>query len=148
LKYVTTDGRRSPISPSASGTTWSGLNWGGIPYEWMAAFFGGYFNGHYTTTYWPPASTPLAPNMTLQKIFVSGGNPLDPGTWLNQQLIKTPQGMFLSWNTQAGATYQVQMTTSFTSWGNVGSPRFAAGTTDSMYVEGGLVGYYRVVLLR
>ncbi|MGA2871339.1 MAG: hypothetical protein ABSF34_19520, partial [Verrucomicrobiota bacterium] len=33
LGYVTTAGDQSPLSPSTSGTTWSGLNWGGIPYE-------------------------------------------------------------------------------------------------------------------
>ena len=31
---------------------------------------------------------------------------------------------------------------------NVGAPRFAAGTTDSMPVGGSGLGYYRVVLLR
>ena len=56
--------------------------------------------------------------------------------------------MFLNWNTQAGATYQVQVTTNFNSWSNVGSPRFAAGTSDSIYIGGSSAGYYRVVLLR
>jgi hypothetical protein len=35
-----------------------------------------------------------------------------------------------------------------TAWINLGSPRFAAGTTDSIYVGGSAAGYYRVVLLR
>jgi hypothetical protein len=62
--------------------------------------------------------------------------------------------LFLSWNTQPGATYQVQVTTSFmhmasdTLWSNLGSPRFAAGTNDSIYVGGGMAGYYQVMLLR
>ena len=70
------------------------------------------------------------------------------GTWLQTALTMTSQGLFLSWNTQPGFTYQVQVTTNFTSWSNVGAPRFAAGTSDSIYVGGGGVGYYRVVLLR
>jgi hypothetical protein len=149
VDYTTTDGRRSPISPSASGSTWSGLSWGGIPYEWMAQFFGGYYNGKYTTNYWPSASAPLAVGgPSLIKIFVSGGNPLDPTTWLQTVLVKTSQGFFLTWNTQPGATYQVQATTNFTIWSNVGSPRFAAGTSDSINVGGGSIGYYRLVLLR
>ena len=45
VDYVTTDGRRSPLSLPAAGATWSGLSWGGIPYEWMAEFYGGYSNG-------------------------------------------------------------------------------------------------------
>ena len=149
VDYVLTDGRRAPISPSTSGTTWSGLNWGGVPYEWMAAFFGGYSNGHYISTYWPsPSAGLVAGGPTLAQVFLSGGNPLDPGTWLQTTLSRTPQGMFLGWNTQPGATYQVQVTTNFTSWSNLGSPRFAAGTTDSVYVGSSSAGYYRVMLLR
>ena len=56
--------------------------------------------------------------------------------------------MFLSWNTQAGASYQVQATTDLLTWTNVGSARFAAGTADSIYVGGNSNGYYRVLLLR
>src|SRR2546429_4957130 len=40
IDYLTTDGRRSALSPSADGTTWSGANYGGIPFEWMSAYFG------------------------------------------------------------------------------------------------------------
>jgi hypothetical protein len=149
VDYVTTEGVRSPLSPSASGTTWSGLNWAGIPYEWMAEFYGGYVNGIYYTNNWPSAGAAMGSGgMTLSKIFLSGGNPLDSSTWLQQTLTQTPQGMFLSWNTQPGATYQVQVTTNFAVWSNVGSPRFAAGTTDSIYVGGSPTAYYHVMLLR
>jgi hypothetical protein len=149
VDYTTTDGRRSPISPSASGTTWSGLNYYGIPDEWMAEFFGGYSGGTYHTNFWPSANAPLAPGgPTLYQVFLSGGNPLDSSTWLATQLSNTPQGLFLTWNTQPGQTYQVQETTNFTDWNNLGSPRFAAGTSDSIFVGGAPSGYYRVVLLR
>jgi len=149
VDYVRTDGRRSPLSPATSGTTWSGLSWGGIPYEWMAQFYGGYISGTYYTNNWPVANAVIgAGGMTVAKVFLSGGNPLQPSSWLQQSLQQTPQGMFLSWNTQPGATYQVQVTTNFGSWSNLGSPRFAAGTTDSIYVGGSAAGYYRVMLLR
>jgi hypothetical protein len=85
---------------------------------------------------------------TLARVFLSGGNPFDASTWLQTALVRTGEGMFLNWNTQPGATYQVQATTNFTSWTAVGSARFAAGTTDSIYIGGGSVGYYRVLLLR
>ncbi|MGD0744876.1 MAG: hypothetical protein ABSA45_06945 [Verrucomicrobiota bacterium] len=149
VDYVTTDGRRSPISPSASGSTWSGLNWNAIPYEWMAEFFGGYYSGSYHANYWPSPNAPLVPGgPTLLQVFLSGGNPLDSSTWLQTALTKTSQGLFLSWNTQPGFTYQVQVSTNFTSWSNLGSPRFAAGNSDSIYVGSGGVGYYRILLLR
>ena len=149
VDYVTMAGIRSPLSPPASGTTWSGQNWGGIPCEWMAAFFGGYYNGTYHTTYWPSPNSPVAPGgPTFIQVFLTGGNPFDSSTWLRTVLTSTPQGMFLSWNTQPGFTYQVQVTTNFASWSNVGAPRFAAGTSDSINVGGGGVGYYRVMVLR
>jgi hypothetical protein len=150
LDYVTQAGRSpASLSPSASGTTWSGLNHFGVPYEWMAEYYGGYVNGKYYTNSWPSPTAKLnGSNLTLGQIFLSGGNPLDDTTWLQTTLTKTSQGMFLGWNTQPGATYQVQVTTDFNSWSNAGSPRFAAGTTDSMNVGGSPVGYYRVVLLR
>jgi len=57
--------------------------------------------------------------------------------------------MFLKWNTQPGATYQVQAKTNLTSaWSNLGPARFAAGTTDSIDVGGSPAAYYQVVLLR
>ena len=144
MDYVTTDGRRSPLSPSVSGTTWSGLNYYGIPFEWM--------DGSITVRIlptWPSVNAPLVSGgPTLMQVFLSGGDPLVPGTWLKTVLTQTSQGMFLSWNTQPGFTYQVQVTTDLTSWSNLGVPRFAAGTTDSIYVGGGSAGYYRILLNR
>ena len=150
LDYVTTAGYRSPVSPSASGTTWSGLNWGGIPYEWMASFYGGYVNGRYYTNNWPSSASPVAVGgPTVLNVFQCGGNPFDPGTWLQTALMKTPQGMFLNWNTQPGRTYQVLAKTNLpAAWSNLGAPRFAAGTNDSIYVGGSPAGYYRVMLQR
>jgi hypothetical protein len=144
VDYVTTDGRRSPASPAASGTTWSGVNYFGIPFEWMEAYYGT------TIASWPPnVNAPLVPGgLSLSQVFTSGGNPLDSSTWLRQQLTQTAQGMFLNWNTQPGATYQVLVSTNFTTWNRLGSPRFAAGATDSIKVSGGSANYYRIVLLR
>jgi hypothetical protein len=156
LDYLTTDGRQSPLSPSASGTTWLGYYWGSppnvIPVEWMSRYYGANQAG------WPAAGAPLsAGGPTLYQVFLSGGNPLDPGTWLVVTLTKaasapltgqtTPQ-LYVNWNTQPGLTYQVQVTTDFSSWSNVGSPRFASGNSDSIYVGGSAAGYYRVMLLR
>jgi hypothetical protein len=142
VDYVTTDARRSPMSPSASGSTWIGLNWGGIPYEWMEYYFGE------DVSQWPSASSPVASGgLTLLQIFLTGGNPFDSSTWLQTSLVKTSQGMFLNWNTQPGLTYQVQVKTNMaqTTWSNLGSPRYAAGTNDSIYVP---AGYYQVLLQR
>jgi len=154
IDYVTTFGSRPSLSPSASGTTWSGLYWGSaaspIPYEWMAGYFGGYVGGVYHTNFWPPAGSPVVSGgTTLAAIFLSGGNPYDSSTWLKSVLVNSPQGMFLTWNTQPGATYQVQVKTNLmAAWSNLGAPRFAAGATDSIYVGGSPAGYYQVELMR
>jgi hypothetical protein len=144
VDYVTTDGRRSPLSPAAGGTTWSGANYYGIPFEWMEQYYG------YNFANWPTnVNAPLAPGgLSLLQVFLSGGNPLNSSTWLRTALANTPQGLFLDWNTQPGFTYQVQTTTNFGAWSNLGAPRFAAGASDSIFVGGSSAGYYRVLLLR
>ncbi len=143
VDYVTTAGHRSPISPSVSGTTWSGINYYGIPIEWMEEYYGS------NIASWPSASAPLVPGgPTLMQVFLSGGDPTKPGTWLVSKLAPTGQGMFLSWNTQPGFTYQVQVTTNFASWSNVGAPRFAYGSTDGINIGTGSAGYFRIVLVR
>jgi hypothetical protein len=144
VDYVTTDARTSPLSPSVSGTTWSGDNYNGIPFEWMKQYYGQNFAN------WPVnVNALMVPGgMSLYQVFVCGGNPLDPSTWLKTTLTRSEQGMFLSWNTRPGFIYQVQVATNLTSWIDVGSPRFAAGTTDSMYVGGSSAGFYRIVLVR
>ena len=152
LAYTTIAGRQSPLSPSASGTTWSGQSWGGIPFEWMQLYYGPLqvsFNNGQITYNWPSPNAPQATGgSTLLQIFMSGGNPLNPGTWLQQTLTQTPQGLFLNWNTQPGHTYQVLTKSSLTAaWTNLGAPRFAAGASDSVNVGGGPAGYYLVQFL-
>jgi hypothetical protein len=144
VDYVIVSGQRSPLSPATVGTTWSGANYYGIPFEWMEQFYGLSFSS------WPAnVNAPLIPGgLSLYQVFQSGGNPLDPSTWLKQSVVPTPEGVFVTWNTQPGATYQVQSTTNFVSWSNWGSPRFAAGTNDAVNVGRGTGGYYRVNLLR
>ena len=143
VDYVTTAGLISPISPATSGTTWSGENYYGIPGEWLQDYYGNSFSD------WPSnVNAPLTPGgLSLLQVFLTGGNPLDPGTWLRSSLVSTDQGMFLNWNTVPGLTYQVQ-TMSNLVWVNLGAPRFAAGTGDSILVGGGSTGFYRVLLLR
>ena len=151
VAYTTTAGCQSPLSAATTNSTWGGQSWGGIPYEWMTI---NNFGSH--TNYWPaPNLPPLGSpsgSPTLLQLFLSGGIPYEPATWLQTALTKTSQGLFLIWNTQPGLTYQVQVTTNFAAgtnaWSNVGAPRFAAGNSDQMSVSNGSGGYYRVILLR
>ena len=144
VDYVTTSGRRSPPSASTTATAWSGNNnWGGIPFDWMAAHFGP--NGFN----WPNPDAPIAPGgPTLVQIFLSGGNPQDATTWLRTSLVHTPQGYFLAWNPQPGLIYQVQTSSDLSAWTNMGAPRFAAGNADTVFVGGNKDAYYRIVKLQ
>jgi hypothetical protein len=144
VDYVTTGKSISPISAATSGTAWSGGNYYGIPVEWLEQYYGSSVGN------WPAnVNTPMASGgLSLLQIFLSGGSPLDPSTWLRTSLSNTAQGMFLSWNTQPGFTYQVQTMVNISTWTNLGAPRFAAGTNDSIFVGGSSAGYYRVVVLR
>jgi hypothetical protein len=162
LDYMTTNGN-SPLtlSPPASGTTWSGAYWGptnmAIPFEWMEQYYGNNISA------WPAVTADTdGDGMDTWQEFLAGTNPTNAASVLRvqisnvsqvQQLVskassQTLPGIYLSWNTQPGLTYQVQVTTNLTSWSNLGLPRFAAGTVDSIYVGSGSAGYYRVVLLR
>ncbi|MGA2280507.1 MAG: thrombospondin type 3 repeat-containing protein [Verrucomicrobiota bacterium] len=158
LDYVTTDGRSPSRSAATTNSTWSGYNWGGIPWEWMTIYFGS------DISKWPAATADSdGDGMSNYQEFLAGTNPTNAASVLRVQISQTPPalqslqaqqsgqtslGMYVSWNTQPGLTYQVQVTTNFTSWSNLGAPRFAAGTSDSIYVGGGSMGYYRIVLLR
>jgi hypothetical protein len=143
LDYVATDGRHSPLSASTDGTTWNGCYWSGIPCEWMTQYYGN------NVADWPAANADTdGEGMTTLQEFSAGTIPTNSASALVVQLAKTSQGMFLNWNTQPGMTYQVQVTTNFTTWSNFGSPRFAPGTTDSIIVGNGTASYYRVVLVR
>lgn len=151
-EYVTSQGFVSPISAWATNSTWIGLSWGGIPYEWMNEFFGGYYGGVWHTGGWPPANEvpPGSPagSPTLLQLFLTGGIPYEPSTWLQMTLTPTARGMYLSWNTQPGMTYQVQTTTNFQAWSDYGSPRFESGTNDTINVGKGSGSYYRIQLLQ
>lgn len=145
LSYTLTDGRVSPLSALAIGTTWGADNNGdGLPDDWQALYWGA------NPANWPSPNQQLSPGgPTVLMVFEWGANPLDPSTWLKQQLTRTPQGWFLSWNTVPGFVYQVQTSADMASWTNLGALRYAAGATDSIFVGmGDQRGIYRIERVR
>src|SRR5205814_2620681 len=146
LDYLASDGRRSPLSPAASGTTWSGANFGGITFEWMIAQFGAD-----VLSWSKPTDDSDGDGANNLQEFRAGTAPTDPDSVMRVQLVSTAQGTRLSWNGQPGFFYQVQLSEGLSagSWTNFGLPRFAAGTTDSILVNGTKRSeYYRIIRLR
>jgi hypothetical protein len=142
-----TDTRQTPLSPPASATTWSGYSWGGVPFEWMTTYFGA------DISKWPVATNPLNQGgPTAYQVFLTGGNPSNPSTWLQTSLeANQVQGQpvyLLHWNTQPGLTYQVQMSSDMLNWVDFQTPRFAADVADSVIVPNNNLQYYRLVRLR
>ena len=144
LAYVLTDGRRSPLSGPTTNSTYSASpTWGGIPQEWMSYYFG---NNIFA---WPsPYVDSDGDGASNLDEFLAGTDPTNANSVLRIRLQQTHQGPVLSWNTQPGLVYQPQSSANLSVWSNLGSPRFAAGPVDSMYVGGGPRGNYRIVRVR
>jgi hypothetical protein len=144
VAYVVADGRRSPLSGATTNTTYAAWpSWGGIPQEWMMGYFGN------DSFIWPsPFLDTDGDGVSNKDEFLAGTDPTDANSVLKVRLQSTAQGLFLNWNTQPGLMYQVQQASSIGAWTELGSPRFAPGTVDSMYVGGAAAAYYRIVRLR
>jgi hypothetical protein len=142
--YLMPDGRRSPLSASTSATTYgAGASWGGIPQEWMARYFGGDMFS------WPsPNADSDGDGMSNKNEFLAGTDPTSSNSVLKIKLQTSSQGLFLNWNTEPGLVYQVQTSTDLKNWTELGTPRFASGAIDSIYVGGSNANYYRVLRVR
>jgi hypothetical protein len=99
---------------------------------------------------WPSATADTDGDGTsnLQE-FLQGTDPKNANSVLRYRVRGTVQGLFLDWNTQPGLMYQAQSSSvPGGAWTNLGGPRFAAGTNDSIYVGGGNAGFYRIGRVR
>lgn len=145
LAYVLPDGRRSPLSSVATGTTYLfPFAWQSIPYDWMYANFGSDVNT------WPRADLDSDGDGVSNLLeFLQGTDPTDSASVLKYQLRLTEQGVFLDWNTQPGLLYQVQFTPVLNgTWTDLGGARFAASTNDSLFVGQSSGGFYRIGRVR
>ncbi len=145
LAYRLRDGQLSPRSPERSGRTW-GEDWNEdfMPDDWQTQFWGG------LSSLWPASNIDSdRDGVSNYDEYRAGTNPTDPNSVLRTQMIFGPQGWRLSWNTVPGQMYQVQQTSDFSVWNDLGGQRFAPGTADWVNVPAGnSLGYYRVNRIR
>jgi len=145
VAYRLRDGQLSPLSAAASGKAFgSDDNFDGLPDDWQAKYWGS------NKAAWPkPNDDTDHDGMSNLEEFLAGTDPTQAGSVLKTQVVATPQGWRLSWNTTAGLVYQVQQTSDFETWTTFSGQRFAPGTNDSVSVPiGSSLGYYRVIRIR
>jgi hypothetical protein len=146
LGYRLADGRLSPASGEISGQTW-GLdrNWDGLPDDWQGRFWPG-VNAAAVIGRDADPDGDGAGNLAE---LLAGTDPTDAQSVLKNRMESDPQGIRLVWNVQPGGLYQVQVSTDLGSWADYGTPRLAAGTTDSVSVPGSkALLVYRVIRIR
>ncbi|MBN8246759.1 MAG: hypothetical protein J0L84_04870 [Verrucomicrobia bacterium] len=143
--YVLTDGRRSALSPSATGVTWGeDDNADGLPDDWQLSFFGT------RRELWPsPVDDSDGDGVSNRNEFLSGTNPTSAASLLQVLLVESPQGPLLTWNTMPGGIYQPQWSSNLRDWSDLGSPRLAPSEVDSLPASDTPANsYYRVTFLR
>lgn len=145
ISYRLTDGRVSPQSESATGRTWGAdSNSDGIPDEWQIANWGT------TVSKWGSANEDSdGDGLSNYQEFLAGTDPRDENSALRTE-VKTVQGaLYFKWNAVPGKIYQIQYSTDFQTWTNVGAQRLAVSGEDSVFVEQSAgIGFYRIVLVR
>lgn len=145
IAYRLADGRSSTPSEPVTGTTWGeDESFDGLPDSWQAKYWGA------NRSNWPGANVDSdGDGATNIQEFLAGTNPVDTSSVLRIELVGSPQGPRLQWNTEPGSLYQVQITSDLVSWTNLTGLRFAAGVNDSIAATGeSSLGYYRVLRQR
>jgi hypothetical protein len=144
LSYKLADGRLSPLSDPATVTTWGkDENADGLPDDWQRENWG-------KPALWADslADTDGDGANNLAE-FLAGTDPTDGNSVLRVEISNREQGLYLQWRTEPGNYYQLQATSDFKGWQNLGAARFAPSTLDSVPLAGpGQTHYYRVIRMR
>jgi len=145
LAYVLPDGSRSPKSSPSFGSTWGrDLNFDQLPDDWQKQYFGT------ASIDWPKADMDSdGDGATNLEELLAGTDPVDATSLLSTEVVTTPTGMHLRWNTQPGGVYQLQVSTDVSSWFDTGAPRLAVEGFDSVSIVNDQgIAVYRVLRLR
>jgi len=145
VAYRLGDGRVSPKSAPATATTWGeDNNYDGLPDDWQTLYWGA------SMAAWAAGNADSdGDGVSNLQEFLAGTNPRDPASVLKAQLAASPQGTRLTWNTQPGQIYRVQVSTNFGVWTTVETARLAATNVDSIAVDGSrTASFYRIIRVR
>jgi hypothetical protein len=144
VSYRLNDGRVSPLSDPVSLRTWGAdENGDSLPDDWQQENWGKQAN-------WPAALADSdGDGATNLAEFLAGTDPSNAGSVLKLEVSPRQQGLYLQWPTTPGGHYQIQYTSDFNGWTNVGGARFAPSSSDAVPLAGsGQVQYYRVIRMR
>ena len=145
LDYTLTDGRRGTLTSANAGTTWGeDGNLDGLPDDWQTRHWGS------NPAAWPGTNVDSDNDgATNGQEFLAGTDPRDAASVLRLSMQNSPQGMRLYWNSRPGSIYQVQSSSDFTTWQNVGRARFSPGALDSISLNGASeLSVFRVIRVR
>lgn len=146
LAYQFSNGQTSAPSAPGSGTTWGpDDNLDDLPDDWQLRYW-----PNVLASFWPAAAVDSdGDGATNLAEFLAGTDPTDPNSSLKVRMSMAGGQKRLTWKTEGGSVYQVQVSSNLGGWSNYGSPRFAVGATDSVVLGPGAgAAYYRVVRVR
>ncbi|MBI3415830.1 MAG: hypothetical protein HY043_11030 [Verrucomicrobia bacterium] len=139
------DGRTSPLSAAVNAKTWGeDANFDGLPDDWQARYWGA------DAAKWPvPGADTDGDGASNLQEFLAGTDPTNAQSVLRTRIINSDHGPRLEWNSEPGVMVQVQTSTDFKNWKEVGTPRFSAGKSDSIPVTGKAeTSFYRIIRIR
>lgn len=145
VMYRISDGRLSPQSAAGTGRTYGvDSNNDGIPDEWQITYW-----GTNPSKWGNPNDDDDGDGLSNYQEFLAGTNPRDASSNLKTQVQSISGSLYFKWNTISGKVYQVQFSTDFQNWSNVGAQRLATSGEDSVFIDPSSgVGFYRIVLVR
>lgn len=145
VSYTLSDNRVSGLSSPGSGRTWGvDSNSDGIPDDWQISYW-----GTSASKWGAPNDDSDGDGMTNYQEFLAGTDPRNAASSLKTEVQMVDGLLYFKWNTVSGKVYQIQYSTDFHTWVNVGSQRLAASGEDSVFVEQSSgIGFYRIVLVR